>query len=80
MREMHTRLDVTQGECDDLQYQLRQVQEECKILQWLLEHERHERYGGPDSHTATAAPPSREDLYAGFDHYGSDNEEKYCDY
>jgi len=39
MREMHTRLDVTKGECDDLQYQLRQVQEECKNLQWLLEHD-----------------------------------------
>ena len=80
MREMLTRLDVTKGECDDLQYQLRQVQEECKNLQWLLEHERHERHGGPDNHTAAAPPPSRENLYAGYDHYSSDEEEKYCDY
>ena len=77
MREMYMRLDVTKGECGDLRYQLRQVQEKCKHLQWLLEHERH---GGPDSHTATVAPPSREDLYAGFDPYGSDEEEKYRDY
>ena len=80
MREMHTRLDVKKGECDDLQYQLRQVQDEFKNLQWLLEHERYERHGGPANHTATAAPPSREDLYAGYDHDASDEEEKYCDY
>ena len=80
MRELHTKLDIVKGEYDDLQYELEQVLEECKHLQWLLEHER----GGvaaEELHTSSGPDNSysREDIYAGYNAV-SDEEEKYCDY
>ena len=80
LREMNTKLDIAKGECDDLQYVLDQILEECKRLQWLLEHER----GGAtteEPHTSNELGNrySREDIYSG-DNDISDEKEKYCDY
>ena len=80
LREAHTNLDIAKGEYDDLQYELDQVLEECKRLQWLLEHERG---GATTEEPHTSSEPgnrySREDIYAGYNDI-SDEEEKYCDY
>lgn len=81
MREMLMMLDVAKGENDELQYTLEQVQEECKRLLRVLEHER----GGaaaeePHISSRPDSSYSREDLYAGYENCASDEEEKYCDY
>ena len=80
LREMHMKLDIAKGEYDDLQYELEQVLEECKLLQQLL---KLERGGAAAEEPRTSSRPdnsySREDIYAGYNDV-SDEEEKYCDY
>ena len=40
LREIHLKLGIAKGGYDDLQYELKQVLEEYKCLQWLLEQEK----------------------------------------
>ena len=74
-------LDVAKGENDELQYTLEQVQEECKKLLRMLEHERG---GAASEEPHISSKPdnsySREDLYAGYENCASDEEEEYCVY
>jgi len=78
MREMLMMLDVAKGENDELQYTLEQVQDECKKLLRMLEHER----GGAASEEPHISnrPDSSCSKTAGYENCASDEEEKYCDY
>ena len=80
LREMHLKLDIAKGEYDDLHYEMKQVLEECKCLQWLLEQEKGDA-AAEEPHVPSRPDNnySREDVYAGYN-YVSDEEEKCCGY